>query len=56
MIVIKEKPKHANFFFFHEVNIEKIEKEMRRLNKNKAPLLKLLKTTPIFLVNFYAKQ
>ena len=55
MIVIKEKPKHANFSF-HEVNIEKIEKEMRRLNKNKAPLLKLLKTTPIFFLNFYAKQ
>ena len=36
VIAIKEKTKFANFFF-HEVNNEKIEKEIRRLNKNTAP-------------------
>ena len=35
IIAIKEKSKNAKFSF-HEINNEKIEKEIRKLNKNKA--------------------
>ena len=43
--------------FFHEINNETSCKEMRRFNENKAPQKsELLKTTSIFLLNFYAKQ
>ena len=60
IIAINKTSKNSKFSF-HEVNNEKIAKEIRRLNKNR-PLksltfpLELLKKTPILLLNFYAKQ